>query len=211
MELLPGYRPPESAAAGVPEAYTEKIRHTDQSCGAMKINLALSGLPNFECAPNAPDGSPGPQHRGTIHFETSLQDLEDAHREASMGVPATRPVIDMTIPSSLDDTLAPPGQHVCQLFVQYAAFHVDPKVASGWDDPAFKAAFAERCYDIVEEYAPGFRELIIAEDVLSPLDLERIVGLHQGTWREGFASTPAGAGCALAVLATTALLPSYYY
>ncbi len=102
-----------------------------------------------------------------------------AHREASMGIPATRPAIEMTIPSSADPTLAPPGQHVVQLFVQYAPYDLDPKIGS-WADPAFKTAFADRCFAIVEEFCPGFTASVVGRDVISPLDLERVFGLHKG-------------------------------
>lgn len=89
----------------------------------------------------------------------------------------TRPVVEMTIPSSLDSTLAPRGHHVCQLFVQYAP-HEAP-----WADPSFKRAFVDRVLAMVEEYSPGFRSLIVGEpDALSPLDLEHILGMHQVTF-----------------------------
>lgn len=78
-------------------------------CGAFKINCAVDKLPNFECYPSSPDGLPGPQHRGTAHFENRMEEIEFAYREASMGMPASRPVIEMTIPSALDSTIAPPG------------------------------------------------------------------------------------------------------
>jgi phytoene dehydrogenase-like protein len=68
-----------------------------------------------------------------------------------MGIPATRPVVELTIPSSLDPTLAPRGQHVCQIFVQYAPYLVDPKLGN-WADPLFKQEFVHRCFKIIDEY-----------------------------------------------------------
>jgi phytoene dehydrogenase-like protein len=106
------------------------------SCGAFKINCAVDSLPNFTCYPSPLDGSVGPMHRGTIHFECSMSDIEDAYREASTGKPATRPVIEMTIPTSVDRTIAPEGKHIVQLFIQYAPYEVDPKVGS-WSDTRF--------------------------------------------------------------------------
>jgi phytoene dehydrogenase-like protein len=124
MELLPGFDAtipsPTLPSNPLPGDFAKHVRHFDYAGGSFKINLALSGLPNFTCWPNTPDGQPGPQHFGTIHFESKMQELEDGYREAAMGIPATRPVVEMTLPSSLDNTLAPPGQHVCQLFVQFA-------------------------------------------------------------------------------------------
>lgn len=163
----------------LPSEFAGHVKGVDYSCGAFKINLALKGLPNFKCLPNNVDGSPGPQHHGTIHFETQMQQMEDAYRDALCRVPARRPIVEMTIPSALDHTLAPPGKHVCQLFVQFAPYDIDPAVGS-WDHAAFKEAFVERVFDIVEDYAPGFRELILGVDAISPRDLEDILGLHQG-------------------------------
>ena len=80
----------------------------------------------------------------------------------------------------MDDTLAPKGQHVVQLFVQYAPYELDPK-AGNWADPAFKEAFVQRVFAIVDEHAPNFTQSIVGEvDALSPLDLERVFGLHKG-------------------------------
>ena len=92
---------------------------SDHACGAFKINVALNELPNFKCMPSS---TVGPQHTGTIHFEESMEEIEAAYREAISGRPAKRPVIEMTIPSSLDNTLSPQGKHVAQLFVQYAPY-----------------------------------------------------------------------------------------
>ena len=165
-------------AGALPPSFTEHIRHTDYSCGAFKINLALSCLPQFACMPDAPPGVPGPQHRGTVHFETSVDEIHEAYLDASAGRPASRPVIEMTIPSALDNTLAPAGCHVASLFVQFAPYQLSG--GSSWADEAFKTAFVDRVLDIVEEHCPGFRRSILHIDALSPLDLERVFGLHRG-------------------------------
>ena len=205
LELLPGLSAmtghPDGEKGPLPEDFARHIRFADYSCGAMKINLAVDALPNFACMPNDPSGRPGPQHQGvcvrvcvcrhgvphmyeglvagTIHFENTMEDLELAHREASMGMPTTTPIVEMTIPSAVDPTLAPPGKHVVQIFVQYAPYDMDPKFGS-WADPAFAAAFCNRIYNRIDEFAPGFSKSIIGEDVLTPLDLERVFGLHKG-------------------------------
>lgn len=237
-----------------------------------QINLAVDRLPDFLCCPSDASGAPGPQHRGTVHFESMMHEIEDAYRQAAQGVPATRPVIEMTIPSALDATISPPGnlaarsscvacrfmyqqdrvaagavlyrsiqpdasslvrtrsrscfgwslrvhfvvpsagirstltsrpiplpqpcqcsclatravgrrkldpyvvtsimiscakdcmpmvcppagKHVVQLFVQFAPYDVDPTVGH-WADPDFKQRFVDRCLNIVEEFAPGFK------------------------------------------------------
>lgn len=183
LELLPGLSQDSGYTSAtpspIPQEFTHHIRFADYSCGAFKINCAVKSLPNFTCYPSPLDGTPGPMHRGTIHFECLMEELEHAYREASMGMPASRPVIEMTIPSSIDKTLAPPGQHVVQLFVQFAPYDIDPKIGN-WADPKFKNAFADRVFGIVEQFCPGFISSVIGRDVLSPLDLERIFGLHKG-------------------------------
>jgi phytoene dehydrogenase-like protein len=158
----------------------------DYSCGAFKINCAVDKLPNFLCYPSPSNGTAGPMHKGTVHFESSMDEIEFAYREASMGLPATRPVIEMTIPSSIDKTISPheKGHHVVQFFIQYAPYEINPKVGS-WADPAFKKSFVERCFKIVDEFCPGFSSSVIGYDALSPLDLERVFGLHRGSISHG--------------------------
>jgi phytoene dehydrogenase-like protein len=187
MELLPGLSQ-QSAGAGVggplPMNFVKHLRFADYSCGAFKINCAVSSLPNFSCYPNSPDGLPGPQHRGTIHFECTMEEIENCYREASMGIPSSRPVIEMTIPSSIDRTLVPPGQggggsHVVQLFVQFVPYDLDPKIGN-WADEDFKNSYADHIFEIIEKYCPGFTSSVIGRDVLTPLELERVFGLQKG-------------------------------
>lgn len=188
LELMPGYARTSGNHAAesspLPDEFLQHIRHAEYGCGALKINCAVDALPSFACLPNARANEVGPQHRGTIHFENFMQELEDAYREASMGMPANRPVVEMTIPSAVDSTLAPPGKHVVQLFVQFMPYDVDPKLGN-WADPHFKAAIADRVFAVVEQYCPGFTASVLHRDVLSPLDLERVFGLHRGSITHG--------------------------
>jgi phytoene dehydrogenase-like protein len=87
----------------------------------------------------------------------------------------------MTIPSSLDPTLAPIGQHVAQIFVQYTPYDLDPNHGT-WQDPSFKEKFVKRCFKIIDEFAPNFSQSVIGYDSLSPLDLERIFGIPKGNF-----------------------------
>ena len=189
MNLLPGDECDMSVGSSevdsvLPKDFVKHIKHTDMSCGAFKINCAVSELPEFTCYPNtnvsaSGEKLPGPMHMGTAHFESTMEEIEAAYREASVGVPATRPVVEMTIPTSVDKTIAPEGKHVVQLFIQFAPYDVDPKVGS-WADPAFKEAFVKRVFAIVDEFAPNFSSSIIDYDALSPLDLETVFGLPKG-------------------------------
>ena len=167
--------------AAVPNDFIKHLETADISCGAMKINCAIDKLPNFLCYPSPENGESGPMHRGTIHFVSRMEEIEAAYKEASMGRTATRPILEMTIPSSLDTTLAPKGKHVAQIFVNFAPYDLDPKFGS-WDDPDFKEKFVRRCFSIIDEFAPNFSKSVIGYDSLSPLDLERIFALPKGNF-----------------------------
>jgi phytoene dehydrogenase-like protein len=92
-------------------------------------------------------------------------------------VPSDRPMIELVIPSSLDKTLAPEGAHVCLLFTQFTP--MSPSNGS-WEDPTFKEKYANSVFNIVEQYAPGFKESIVGKEVLTPWDLEQTFGLTGG-------------------------------
>eukprot|EP01027_Heterolobosea_sp_BB2_P027017 GEZU01042188.1.p1 GENE.GEZU01042188.1~~GEZU01042188.1.p1 ORF type:complete len:495 (-),score=156.64 GEZU01042188.1:120-1604(-) len=188
---------PSDLKRGVlPERFVRDLKSFDYTSATFKINLAVDRLPNFRAFPNDPHNAnePGPQHRGTIHLVHSMAEIEAGYKEAyEHGRPSSRPIIEMTIPSAVDPTLvSKPGTHVVQLFVQYAPYHLRPPSScsstvahSGplwpsWDDEGRKQAFADSCYRVIEEYAPGFTESIVGQDLLSPLDLERVFGLKGG-------------------------------
>jgi len=86
-------------------------------------------------------------------------------------------MIELVIPSSLDSTLAPPGSHVCLFFTQFTPIH--PSNGS-WSDPAYKEKYANAVFNVVEEYAPGFKASVVGKEVLSPWDLEQTFGLTGG-------------------------------
>ena len=90
--------------------FTAAVDRIDYSSASMKINLALSELPDFSCLPGKE--GPGPQHCGTIHINAGMQDLEDAYYDAQRGIPSRKPIVEMTIPTSVDDTIAPDGHHL---------------------------------------------------------------------------------------------------
>lgn len=161
----------------LPEDFIKEVNNIDYTSGTFKINVAVKELPNFKCIPNV-NNQPGPQHRGTVHFIENLEQIETAFLEAKTTKrPCKRPVIEMTIPSALDNTLAPSGQHVVQLFTQYAPYELDQGT---WDDKGRKETYAESVFNVIEEYCPGFKNSIIGSDLLSPLDIERTFGLKGG-------------------------------
>ncbi len=164
----------------LPDDFVAGVRAIDYSSPSLKINVALSELPDFTTYPTSADGKPGPQHRGTIHISPDLDYLERAYDDGKYGRPSAEPILECTIASSVDDTLAPPGQHVMSMFVQYAP----DKLREGtWDD--VKEKFADRCFDVLERYAPNVKRAVIARQVLSPLDLERTFGLTGGNIFQG--------------------------
>ncbi|HEX2250255.1 MAG TPA: NAD(P)/FAD-dependent oxidoreductase, partial [Gemmatimonadales bacterium] len=162
----------------LPPEFVEAVRHIDYSSASLKINVSLSELPDFKAAPGT---EPGPQHRGTIHISPTMEYIERAYDSAKYGCPSEYPVIEATIPSVLDDTLAPPGKHVMSMFTQYFPY----KLASGLQLQEEKEKYAERCFDLMNEYAPNFRRSVIGRQVLSPVDLERRFGLTGGNIMQG--------------------------
>ncbi|XP_024520845.1 pyridine nucleotide-disulfide oxidoreductase domain-containing protein 2 [Selaginella moellendorffii] len=160
------------------EDFLNEISKIDYQSGTTKLNLAVSELPRFRACSGKGQEDPGPEHRGTIHLGAdNMQDLLTAHKDACNGYSSTRPVIEMTIPSALDGTISPPGKHVINMFVQYTPYHLKD---GGWEDPKTRESFANRCFDLVEEYAPGFKSSVIDFEMLAPPDLERIFGLTGG-------------------------------
>jgi phytoene dehydrogenase-like protein len=120
-------------------------------------------------------GTPGPQHRATMHICPSIEYVERAWDDAKYGKPSQSPLIEMTIPTMYDPSLAPPGKHIMGIFLQYAPYTLRE---SNWDEQ--REPFANRVIDLIEDYAPGFRSLIEHMQVLTPLDLERRFGLTGG-------------------------------
>jgi phytoene dehydrogenase-like protein len=160
----------------LPPAFVSQIKAIDYSSASLKINVLLSELPDFTCRP----GAPGPQHRGTIHVCPDFDTLEHAYDDAKYGEPSRTPVLECTIPTVVDDTLAPPGRHLMSMFIQYAPY----KLRHGtWDER--RDQFADRCFELLDQYAPNFRRSVIARQVLAPPDIERVYGLTGGNIFQG--------------------------
>ena len=141
--------------------------------GTLRMNVALRELPDFSSIPGTYCQE---HHTGGIMVGPSLAYYDQAYRDAVDHGWSRRPVVEILIPSTIDDSLAPEGQHVASLFCQ----HFKPKLPDGrsWDDAREEAV--EYVVDTITEFAPNFRESIIATQVLSPLDLEREFGLVGG-------------------------------
>ena len=162
----------------LPDDFLAAVERIDYSSASAKINLALAEPPRFRCLPS---GGIGPQHRGTIHIGETLDHLERAYADARAGRPSANPVLEVTLPTSVDTTIAPAGRHVLSIFAQYAPY----TLAGGahWDD--VKDGFADRCIELLAQYAPNVPGAIEHRQVLSPLDLERTFGLTGGNIMQG--------------------------
>ena len=156
-------------AAVLPADFRERIARYRNGSGTFRMNVALSELPRFTCLPEA-----GPHLTAGIIMAPSLAYMDQAYRDARAFGWSKAPIVEMLIPSVVDDTLAPPGRHVASLFCQ----HVAPELPDGWD--AHRDEVARLMIDTVDAYAPGFRASVLGMQALSPLDLERIFGLVGG-------------------------------
>ena len=165
----------------LPESFVHNIRRINYDSAAVKINLALSELPNFTAYPSASGTQAGPQHRGTIHIAPNMQYIEEAYSDSVAGRPSQNPILECTIPTSLDNTLAPNGHHIMNMFVQYGPFNL--KNGKTWDQ--IKESFADRCVDIMTEYAPNFKKSILHRQVISPMDMERDYNITGGSLFHG--------------------------
>jgi phytoene dehydrogenase-like protein len=139
---------------------------------SLKINLALDALPDFKDYPGA---DLGPQHKATIHICPSMDYVDRAWEDAAAGRPSDHPMLELTIPTAYDDSIAPPGKHIMCIFAQYAPYTLRD---ANWD--SIKDGFADRCIDLLAEYAPNIRQSILHRQVISPLDLERDYSLTGG-------------------------------
>ena len=169
-------------ADALPDAFAREIAGLDFRSGSVKINLALDRLPRF--TGQTREGV-GPEHRGTIHVgATDLDALEEAFAKARDGRLPERPIVELTLPSAVDETISPEGQHVASLFVQWGPCDASDEDWNDWRD-----LLADRACALVDEVAPGFNDSVIHREVLAPPDLEREFGLTGGNLFHG-AMTP---------------------
>ncbi len=159
----------------LPGEFVESIRRFRFRGASAKVNLALGELPDFICLPGR-----GPHLRGAISISPSVAYLERAYDEAKYGGISGRPYMDIVIPSMLDPEMAPPRKHVMSIFVQYAPYHVK----GGWTE-ARREALGDAVVDTLAEYAPNIRSAILHRQVVTPADIERIVGLAEGNIFQG--------------------------
>jgi phytoene dehydrogenase-like protein len=137
-----------------------------------RLNLALDGLPRFDL--------PAEALGGHILLSPSLKYMERAHDDAKYGGASRQPILDMTLPSLIDPSVAPPGKHLLTIDVRYAPYHLKD---TDWQ--AEGGALVDRVIDLLEGCAPGMKSLVAARQLLTPLDLEREYGLEEGSIYHG--------------------------
>ncbi len=160
----------------LPRDFRERIEHYRCGSGTFRMNVALSELPRFTCKPET-----GDHLTAGIIIAPSLDYMDRAYTSARANGWSTEPIVEVLIPSTLDDSLAPPGQHVASLFCQQVA----PELSGGrsWDD--HRDEVADLMIETVDRVAPGFKASVLGRQALTPLDLERVFGLVSGDIMHG--------------------------
>src|SRR5277367_3041046 len=159
--------------AVLPQDFRERIAHWRCGSGTFRMNVALSELPDFTVLPGR---TAADHHTAGIIMAPSLAYMDQAYLDAKAGGWSKRPIVEILIPSTLDDSLAPPGQHVASLFCQ----HVAPILPNGASWDAHREEVADVMIDLVNSHAPNFKAAVLGRQIMSPLDLERTFGLVGG-------------------------------
>ena len=154
----------------LPDELNESIDRFQFKGTSAKVNFALDGAPRHPAMGDRTD-----QYRGFVAISPSIEYLERAYDAAKYGWYSERPYLDTCLQSFLDPDMAPPGKHVMSCFVQYAPYHLK---GSDWDTE--RNNLGDTVQATLESFFPGFGDLVIHREVVTPLDIERVVGLSEG-------------------------------
>lgn len=154
----------------LPGDLVDNVRRTRYRGAAAKVNFALDGMPEFPALP----GSAAP-FGGFLNIGPTIEYLERAYDAAKYGWYSERPFIDAALQSAIDPDMAPPGKHVLSCFVQYAPYQLRE---SNWNTE--RDNFADKAQAVLEEHFPGFGNLVLQREVVTPLDIEQKTGLSEG-------------------------------
>ena len=162
----------------LPSEFRERIGYYRCGSGTFRMNVALAELPDFTCLPGR---QPADHHTAGIILAPTLAYMERAYFDARALGWSRAPIVELVIPSTLDGSLAPTGQHVASLFCQ----HVAPQLPDGASWDSHREAVADLMIDTVNAYAPNFKAAVLGRQIMSPLDLERTFGLVGGDISHG--------------------------
>jgi phytoene dehydrogenase-like protein len=154
----------------LPSDLVENINRMKFQGTSAKVNFALDSHPRYPAL-----GDRWDQYRGFTNIGPSIEYLERAFDDAKYGWYSQRPYLDCALQSTVDPDMAPPGKHVMSCFVQYAPYHL---TGSDWDTE--RQRFGDTVQATLESFFPGFGDLVIHREVVTPLDIERVVGLTEG-------------------------------
>ena len=160
----------------LPPAFVKQVKNFKIRGSSGKVNIALDGVPRFPALP-----ADSPCIKGDLHFTDSIERMEKAYDDWKAGLWSRDPFLDTMIPTMIDPTMAPPGKHFMSVFVQYCP----PKIEGGeWTD-AERDAFGQTVINQINDYAPGFKDLVLHAEVRTPRELENEVGLTEGNIFQG--------------------------
>ncbi len=154
----------------LPQDFVRDIERYNIEGSSAKVNLALKEAPNFTCMPGE-----GVHLQGAVSISPSVEYIERAYDDAKYGDFSKHPYMDVMVPSAIDPGLAPPGKHIMSIFVQYAPYHLR---TGTWDEK--REALGDAVVETLAQYAPNLPKAIVGRQVLTPLDLERTIGLTGG-------------------------------
>jgi phytoene dehydrogenase-like protein len=163
-------------AQHLPDDVAEDMRRYRSRGGSVKVNWILSEPPRFENADAAENAA---LLHTSLSIAPSIDHLERAWQDATRGVPAESPYIEVEVPTSIDPSLTDDGTTVMTMFTQYG-----PHDEAGWPAGA-REDYARRCLAILAEHAPNVTGAVLDYEVLAPPDLERIFGLAGGSIFQG--------------------------
>lgn len=164
----------------LPSEFVDAIEEYRFQGTSAKVNFALDAPPSYPALPNRTD-----IYRGLISVAPSMDYLEEAFADAERGTFSRRPYIDGALQSILDPDMAPPGKHTLSCFIQYAPYEL---ADSDWDTE--RQNLGDTAQATLESFFPGFGELVLHRDVVTPLDIERRIGLTEGNIFAGEFLTP---------------------
>jgi phytoene dehydrogenase-like protein len=160
----------------LPPAFVKQVKNFKIRGSSGKVNIALDGVPRFPALP-----ADSPCIKGDLHFTDSIERMEKAYDDWKAGLWSRDPFLDTMIPTMIDPTMTPPGKHFMSVFVQYCP----PKIQGGeWTD-AERDAFGQTVINQINDYAPGFKDLVLHAEVRTPRELENEVGLTEGNIFQG--------------------------